>query len=101
MEWRRGMEFAIPTSNGDERSSPTPAGPPEEPLMNRDVTKGSLRQLKGKIKEQWVRLTDDEIERVAGHNEQLAGKLQELYGWEKDEAERQISEFFRRHRQLH
>lgn len=72
--------------------------------MNRNVTRSSqtgLRQLKGKIKEQWARLTDEEIDQLVGRNEQLAGKLQERYGWERDEARRQVDEFYRRHRRLH
>jgi uncharacterized protein YjbJ (UPF0337 family) len=69
--------------------------------MNRPSAKGSLRQLKGKIKEQWVRLADDEIDELIGRNDRLAGKLQERYGWEKEEARRQVDEFYRRHRRLH
>ncbi|MET0659811.1 MAG: CsbD family protein [Steroidobacteraceae bacterium] len=67
----------------------------------RNVSQGTLRQLKGKIKEQWARLNEDEIDELVGRNEQLAGKLQERYGWEKDEARRQVDEFYRRHRRLH
>ena len=73
--------------------------------MNRNVTRvGSqdgLRQLKGKIKEQWTRLTEEEIDQLVGRNDQLAGKLQERYGWEREEARRQVDEFYRRHRRLH
>jgi len=70
--------------------------------MNRStMARGTLRQLKGKIKEQWVRLTEDEIDEVVGRNDQLASKLQERYGWEKEEARRQVDEFYRRHRLLH
>jgi uncharacterized protein YjbJ (UPF0337 family) len=67
----------------------------------RNVSQGSLRQLKGKIKEQWTRLTDAEIDELVGRNDQLAGKLQERYGWEKAEACKQVDEFYRRHRRLH
>lgn len=73
--------------------------------MNRNVTRpGSsdgLRQLKGKIKDQWTRLTEEEIDELVGRNEQLAGKLQERYGWGREEARRQVDEFYRRHRRLH
>ncbi len=73
--------------------------------MNRNVTRAGsqdgLRQLKGKIKEQWTRLTEEEIDQLVGRNDQLAGKLQERYGWEREEARRQVDEFYRRHRRLH
>jgi len=65
--------------------------------MNRDIAGGNLKQLKGKIKQQWGKLTDDEIEEVAGSVDILAGKLQERYGWERDEAERQVKDFSSRH----
>jgi uncharacterized protein YjbJ (UPF0337 family) len=61
--------------------------------MNKDVAKGTFKQLKGKIKAKWGALTDDEIDQLEGHSEILAGKLQEHYGWELEEAERQVREF--------
>jgi uncharacterized protein YjbJ (UPF0337 family) len=65
--------------------------------MDKNVAKGNFKQLKGKIKEQWGRLTDDEIDQMEGHAEMLAGRLQERYGWDKTEAERQVNEFKTRH----
>jgi len=56
--------------------------------MNRDTTQGKFTQLKGKIKEQWGKLTDDEIDELEGKSEILAGKLQERYGDKKDEVSR-------------
>ena len=61
--------------------------------MNKDTVKGNFTQLKGKIKQQWGKLTDDEIDQMEGHADILAGKLQERYGLERDEAERQAKEF--------
>ena len=61
--------------------------------MNNDRTAGTWKQIKGKVKEQWGKLTDDEIDQLQGRGEQLAGKLQERYGMAKDEAERQAREF--------
>ena len=61
--------------------------------MNKDIVKGNFTQLKGKIKQQWGKLTDDEIDQMEGHAEILAGKLQERYGLQRDEAERQAKEF--------
>ena len=65
--------------------------------MNKDIAKGDFKQLKGKIKQQWGMLTEDEIDQVEGKIEVLAGKLQECYGWERSEAERQVKDFSLRH----
>ena len=51
----------------------------------------------GKVKEQWGKLTDDQIDTIGGKREQLAGKLQESYGITKDEAEQQIDSFENRY----
>jgi uncharacterized protein YjbJ (UPF0337 family) len=64
-----------------------------ERRMNRDIAKGNFTQLKGKIKEQWGKLTDDEIDELEGKSEILAGKLQERYGLSKEDAEREAKEF--------
>ena len=61
--------------------------------MNKDTMQGNFTQLKGKIKQQWGKLTDDEIDQMEGHADILAGKLQERYGMARDEAERQAKEF--------
>jgi len=61
--------------------------------MNRDMARGNFKQLKGKIKQQWGKLTDDEIDQMEGHSEILAGKLQERYGMAREDAEREASEF--------
>jgi uncharacterized protein YjbJ (UPF0337 family) len=63
--------------------------------MNKDIVKGNFTQLKGKIKQQWGKLTDDEIDQMEGNAQILAGKLQERYGLEREEAERQAGEFRR------
>ena len=54
---------------------------------------GNWSELKGKAKQNWGKFTDDHIEHVNGKREHLAGKIQEIYGIDKDEAERQIYEF--------
>nr|WP_298719292.1 CsbD family protein [uncultured Steroidobacter sp.] len=61
--------------------------------MNKDIARGNFKQLKGKIKEQWGKLTDDEIDQMEGNAEILAGKLQERYGLAREGAERQAREF--------
>lgn len=61
--------------------------------MNDDKIKGQWKQAKGKMKARWGKLTDDDLQVADGNAEYLAGKLQERYGIEKDEAERQIRDF--------
>jgi len=55
--------------------------------MNWDQIEGNWKQLKGKAKQQWGKLTDDELEIIAGKKDQLIGKLQERYGFRKEDAE--------------
>jgi uncharacterized protein YjbJ (UPF0337 family) len=62
--------------------------------------KGSWNQTKGAVKEQWGKLTDDELDQVAGQRDQLVGKIQNSYGIGKDEAEKQISDWEARQRDL-
>jgi len=59
--------------------------------MNWDRIEGNWKQVVGKAKEQWGKLTDDDLEVVAGRRDQLAGKIQVRYGVAKDEAEKQIA----------
>jgi uncharacterized protein YjbJ (UPF0337 family) len=65
--------------------------------MNWDRIKGSWNEYKGKAKQQWGKLTDDDLDVVDGRREELAGKIQNRYGIAKDEAERQIDEWQNRH----
>ncbi len=59
--------------------------------MNWDRIQGDWKQLTGRVKEQWGKLTDDDLSVVAGRREQLAGMIQERYGVAKDEAEKQVA----------
>ena len=61
--------------------------------MNWDRIEGNWKQLTGKIKEQWGKLTYDDIDVIGGKRDQLAGRLQQSYGITKDEAEEQIDSF--------
>jgi uncharacterized protein YjbJ (UPF0337 family) len=61
--------------------------------MNQDRIAGQWKQLSGKIKTQWGKLTDDDLRQAEGSSEYLAGKIQERYGIEKDIAEKQVKEF--------
>ena len=61
--------------------------------MNNDIVAGKWTQLKGRIREKWGELTDDDFDVAHGNAEYLSGKLQERYGWAKDRAEREIKQF--------
>jgi uncharacterized protein YjbJ (UPF0337 family) len=62
----------------------------KEHSMNRDTLKGQWMQLKGKVRQQWGKLTDDEIDQMQGNAEMLIGKLQERYGYQRERAEQEI-----------
>ena len=61
--------------------------------MNQDRIQGRWKQLKGKVKEQWGKLTDDDLDVIAGRRDQLLGRIQQRHGLAKDEADRQVSAF--------
>ena len=61
--------------------------------MNWDVIQGNWKQVTGKIKAKWGKLTDDDLTAIAGKRDQLAGKLQERYGLAKDKAEKELDDF--------
>ena len=63
--------------------------------MNWDQVEGKWKEFKGQVREQWGKLTDDELETIAGKRDKLAGLLQQRYGLAKEEAEKQISQFER------
>ena len=58
--------------------------------MNRDTLQGQWMQLKGKVREQWGKLTDDEIDQMQGNAEQLIGRVQERYGRTREQAEQEV-----------
>jgi uncharacterized protein YjbJ (UPF0337 family) len=61
--------------------------------MNEDQIKGKWKQLTGRIKTQWGKLTDDDVSRLEGDRDYLIGKVQERYGISKEKAEEQIRAF--------
>ena len=61
--------------------------------MNEDVLKGQWTQLKGKVREKWGNLTNEDLDKIQGRTEQLVGRIQERYGLARDEAERQVRDF--------
>jgi uncharacterized protein YjbJ (UPF0337 family) len=66
-------------------------------MLNWDSVEGNWKQFTGKVKEQWGKLTDDDLAKVAGKREQLEGMLQERYGYGKEQAKKNVDEFLTRH----
>ncbi|MGM0411464.1 MAG: CsbD family protein [Bacillota bacterium] len=61
--------------------------------MNEDLLKGKWNQFKGKIKTQWSKLTDDDLKQAEGNREIIIGKIQEKYGKDKEEAQKEFDEW--------
>ena len=61
--------------------------------MNWDQVEGQWKTLKGAVKAKWGKLTDDDIEIIAGKKDQLMGRLQSLYGMKKEKAEEELDKF--------
>ncbi|MFA6045882.1 MAG: CsbD family protein [Phycisphaerales bacterium] len=65
--------------------------------MNWDIIEGRWTEMKGKAREQWGKLTDDDLEVIAGRREKLSGTLQRVYGKTREEVEREMDEWAVRH----
>ncbi len=65
--------------------------------MNWDIVKGRWKQVKGDVRKEWGNITDDDYDRIAGDKEKLVGTLQEKYGWAKNDAERKVDDWAKRH----
>jgi uncharacterized protein YjbJ (UPF0337 family) len=61
--------------------------------MNWDRIEGKWKEVRGKVRERWGKLTDDDLDRIQGKREQLAGRLQDRYGWAREQVEREIRVF--------
>ncbi|WP_237226223.1 CsbD family protein [Rubinisphaera sp. JC750] len=61
--------------------------------MNWDQIEGQWKQVKGQAQQKWGKLTNDDLDVVAGKKEELIGRVQERYGLARDEAEKQVGEF--------
>jgi uncharacterized protein YjbJ (UPF0337 family) len=63
--------------------------------MNTDQWQGKWKQIKGSIKERWGKLTDDDLDVIAGQRDQLVGRIQERYGIAKEQARKQVEDWMR------
>ncbi|MCB9919787.1 MAG: CsbD family protein [Planctomycetes bacterium] len=61
--------------------------------MNWDTVQGSWKQFKGKAKQRWGKLTDDDLDVIAGKRDELEGRLQKAYGYTKEKAQQEIDTF--------
>ena len=68
--------------------------------MNQDRIQGRWKLLKGKLKEQWGRLTDDDLDVIAGRRDQLLGRIQQRHGLARDEADQQGRAWQKTHPEL-
>lgn len=74
-------------------------GSRERSRDNWDSVGANWNQMKGKIKEQWGKLTDDQLDQIDGRRDQLIGKVQEAYRVSEEEAERQVDRFMTTNRE--
>jgi uncharacterized protein YjbJ (UPF0337 family) len=58
--------------------------------MNDDILKGNAKKLRGQMREWWGKLTDDDLEQAAGKKDKLIGKLQERYGYSREQAQQEV-----------
>jgi uncharacterized protein YjbJ (UPF0337 family) len=66
-----------------------------EDAMNKEQAAGSWKELKGKLKQQWGKLTDDDLTVLEGTSDELSGRIQKRYGIAKEEAQKQVEDFRR------
>ncbi len=65
--------------------------------MNTDVLQGKWTQLKGQVRKQWGKLTDDDVDQVQGNAEILQGRIQERYGRTKEQAKQEVDDWLQTH----
>lgn len=68
--------------------------------MDKDIVKGKWHEVKGKIRQQWGKLTDNEVSQMKGSYEELSGLLQKSYGYKKDKVKMEIDNFLKKHKWL-
>ena len=61
--------------------------------FNRDVLTGTWKQIRGKAKQTWGKLTDNDLDRISGRFEELVGLVQQRYSYTKDQAEKEVTHF--------
>ncbi|MFO7678566.1 MAG: CsbD family protein [Chloroflexota bacterium] len=64
--------------------------------MNSDILKGNWKQFRGEVQKQWGKLTNDDMDVINGEYDKLVGRVQERYGWNRERAEREVTDYFDR-----
>lgn len=64
--------------------------------MNQEMIKGKWTEMKGSLRQKWGKLTDSDYDQIAGDQEKLVGRLQKLYGYNKEQAEREVNDVFKK-----
>ena len=62
--------------------------------MNSDILKGNWKQFRGEVQKQWGKLTNDDMDVINGEYDKLVGRVQERYGWNRERAEREVTDYF-------
>jgi uncharacterized protein YjbJ (UPF0337 family) len=65
--------------------------------MNEDILKGKWKELRGKVRQRWGKVTGDDIEQLQGTHEELVGLLQKRYGYERKQAAKEVQEWVNRY----
>jgi uncharacterized protein YjbJ (UPF0337 family) len=61
--------------------------------VNQDILKGQWKQLMGRVRQRWGKLTDDDVAQIKGDSEVLMGKIQEYYGRTREQAQSDLEEW--------
>ena len=64
--------------------------------MNKDILKGKWMQMRGDLRKQWGKLTDSDMDQIQGDAEKFIGKLQERYGYNREQAEKEVNDYMNR-----
>lgn len=65
--------------------------------MNEDIVKGKWKELRGKVRERWGKVTGDDVDRLKGSSDELIGLLQQRYGYEREQARKEVQEWAKRY----
>ncbi len=65
--------------------------------MNWDQIEGKWKEMMGSVRQRWGKLTDDDIHQIGGKKDELLGKLQQRYGYTKEQAQRELDEWYAEH----
>jgi uncharacterized protein YjbJ (UPF0337 family) len=65
-------------------------------MLNKDILSGKWKQIRGKVRQQWGKLTDNQLDQIGGNYEQLVGVIQENYGYTREMAEQEVNDFMRK-----